>query len=92
MDLTFYYWHQANHQVRWMWRFHSVHHVDPDLDVATSFRFHLVEVLYSAAFRAAQVGLGGVPLGLCAAYELAFQCETMFHHSNVRLPSVSSAG
>ena len=44
LDLTFYYWHQLNHAVPLLWRFHNVHHIDPDLDVSTSFRFHLVKV------------------------------------------------
>lgn len=86
MDLTFYYWHQANHYVPILWRFHCVHHIDPDLDVSTSFRFHFGEVLYSVAFRVLQVSLIGVSPTIYAVYELAFQCATMFHHSNLCLP------
>jgi sterol desaturase/sphingolipid hydroxylase (fatty acid hydroxylase superfamily) len=86
MDLTFYYWHRANHSIPFFWRFHNVHHVDPDLDVSTSFRFHFGEVLYSVGFRAVQVYLIGVSLFTYLVYELVFQCATMFHHSNVRLP------
>ena len=86
MDLTFYYWHRANHSLPILWRFHNVHHVDPDLDISTSFRFHVVEVLYSVAFRALQVTLLGVSLFTYLAYELVFHCATAFHHSNVRLP------
>jgi sterol desaturase/sphingolipid hydroxylase (fatty acid hydroxylase superfamily) len=86
MDLSFYYWHRMNHSFPILWRFHNVHHVDPDLDVSTSFRFHVVEVLYSVAFRALQVTLLGVSLSTFLAYELVFQCATAFHHSNVRLP------
>jgi sterol desaturase/sphingolipid hydroxylase (fatty acid hydroxylase superfamily) len=86
MDLTFYYWHRANHSFPLLWRFHNVHHVDPDLDVSTSFRFHFGEVLYSVAFRALQVTLLGVSLFTYLAYELVFHCATIFHHSNVRLP------
>jgi sterol desaturase/sphingolipid hydroxylase (fatty acid hydroxylase superfamily) len=86
MDLTFYYWHRANHAFSFFWRFHNVHHVDPDLDVSTSFRFHFGEVLYSAGFRALQVYLIGISLFTYLIYELTFQCATMFHHSNVRLP------
>src|SRR5262245_58384652 len=26
MDLTFYWWHVANHRVPFLWRFHNVHH------------------------------------------------------------------
>jgi len=65
LDLSFYYWHVANHRIAFLWRFHNVHHVDPDLDVTTAFRFHFVEVGLSAGFRAAQVLLVGPPL---AAY------------------------
>ncbi|HZE21747.1 MAG TPA: sterol desaturase family protein, partial [Desulfobaccales bacterium] len=86
MDLTFYYWHRFNHTWPLLWRFHNVHHVDPDLDVTTSFRFHFGEVLYSAVFRLLQVGvLGVVPLTY-VLYELLFNCATMFHHSNLHLP------
>jgi sterol desaturase/sphingolipid hydroxylase (fatty acid hydroxylase superfamily) len=86
MDLTFYYWHRANHAFSFFWRFHNVHHVDPDLDVSTSFRFHFGELLYSLGFRVLQVYLLGISLLTYLVYELIFQCATMFHHSNVRLP------
>ena len=86
MDLTFYYWHRVNHTNRWLWRFHNVHHVDPDLDVSTSFRFHGVEILYSLLFRVAQVGLLGIMPLTYVLYELVFQAGTMFHHSNLKLP------
>ena len=46
MDLTFYYWHLANHKLAVLWRFHTVHHLDPDLDVSTALRFHPGEVLH----------------------------------------------
>lgn len=87
LDLTFYYWHMANHRIPFLWRFHIVHHIDPDLDVSTSFRFHFVEVGFSAGFRAAQVLLIGPTFFAYFVYEIAFQLGTLFHHSNVRLPS-----
>ena len=40
----------------------------------------------SAAFRVAQVALIGISAPAFAVYELAFQANTLFHHSNVRLP------
>ena len=86
MDLTFYYWHRANHVFTLLWRFHRVHHVDPDLDVTTSFRFHVGEVAYSAPFRVIQVLLIGTTPALYFIYEFVFQVETVFHHSNVRIP------
>jgi sterol desaturase/sphingolipid hydroxylase (fatty acid hydroxylase superfamily) len=86
MDLTFYYWHRANHVFPIFWRFHNVHHVDQDLDVTSSLRFHFGEVLCSVCFRALQVYLLGISVFTYLAYEVAFQGATLFHHSNVRLP------
>ena len=86
MDLTFYWWHIADHRIPFLWRFHNVHHVDPDLDVSTGFRFHFGEVAMSAAFRVVQVAAIGISVPAFAAYEIVFQANTLFHHSNVRLP------
>lgn len=86
MDLTFYYWHRLNHTRPLLWRFHNVHHADPDMDITTSFRFHCGEVLYSTVFRLLQVGLIGVLPLTYVIYEAVFNCATMFHHSNLRLP------
>lgn len=86
LDLSFYYWHVLNHRFSALWRFHNVHHIDPDLDVSTGFRFHFGEVLLSTGFRVVQVSLIGIPFTVFAAYELVFQANTLFHHSNLRLP------
>lgn len=86
LDLSFYWWHVVNHRVPFLWRFHNVHHIDPDLDVSTGFRFHFGEVGLSTVFRVAQVILIGVSAPVFAAYEVVFQANTLFHHSNLRLP------
>ncbi|QLZ70529.1 sterol desaturase family protein [Legionella sp. PC1000] len=86
LDLSFYYWHIANHKIPFLWRFHNVHHIDPDLDVSTGFRFHPGEVALSTFFRAIQVALIGVSASTFVIYEVLFQMGTFFHHSNLRLP------
>jgi sterol desaturase/sphingolipid hydroxylase (fatty acid hydroxylase superfamily) len=86
LDLSFYYWHIVNHKLPLLWRFHNVHHADPELDVSTGFRFHFGEVVLSTLFRVLQVTLFGVSFAAFAAYELVFQGNTLFHHSNTRLP------
>lgn len=86
MDLTFYYWHRVNHTVHFLWRFHSVHHIDPDLDVTTSMRFHFGEVLLSSFFRAAQVAAIGIAPQTYIVYESCFTLATLFHHSNLKVP------
>jgi sterol desaturase/sphingolipid hydroxylase (fatty acid hydroxylase superfamily) len=86
MDLAFYYWHLANHRVPFLWRFHNVHHIDPDLDVSTAFRFHFGEITLSSAFSVVQVSSIGISPWAFAIYQVAFQAEVLFHHSNLRMP------
>jgi len=86
LDATFYLWHLANHRVPLLWRFHVVHHIDPDLDVSTAFRFHFGEVALSAGFRVVQILLIGASPVAVVIYEVLFQANTLFHHSNLRLP------
>ena len=86
MDLTFYYWHRANHFFPLLWRFHNAHHIDPDLDVSTAFRFHVGEMLFSAGFRALQVAIIGVSLSTYLIYEAVYQAIVLFQHSNLQLP------
>ena len=92
LDLAFYYWHVLNHRVPFLWRFHNVHHFDPDLDVSTGFRFHFGEVAFSTVFRVVQVALIGVSLPQFIAYEMLFQASTLFEHSNLRLPEKLERG
>ena len=86
MDLTFYYWHRLNHELPLLWRFHNVHHIDPDLDVTTSMRFHVVEIAYSSLFRLVQLSVIGLDPITFLCYEFVFQASTFFQHSNIKLP------
>jgi sterol desaturase/sphingolipid hydroxylase (fatty acid hydroxylase superfamily) len=86
MDLAWYYWHLANHRVPLLWRFHNVHHIDPELDVSTAFRFHFGEIAFSSAFNLLQISLVGISAWAFTAYQIAFLSEVVFHHSNWRLP------
>lgn len=88
LDLTYYYWHRLNHEMGFFWRFHAVHHVDPDVDVTTALRFHFMEVFWSLGFRILQIILLGVTLSSYLLYEIMFQAASYFHHSNLRLPKV----
>lgn len=86
MDLGFYYWHVANHRLSILWRFHNVHHIDPDLNVTTALRFHFGEIALSSGFSLLAVTLIGISGWAFAVYQMVFQAETLFHHSNLRLP------
>jgi sterol desaturase/sphingolipid hydroxylase (fatty acid hydroxylase superfamily) len=86
MDLAFYYWHRLNHCISILWRFHNVHHIDPDLDITTAVRFHFGEIILSTCFRVIQVAVIGVSGSTYFIYEIVFQANTLFQHSNIRLP------
>lgn len=85
LDLSYYYWHRLNHEWAFLWRFHVIHHIDLDLDVTTSLRFHFMEVVFTIGFRLLQILIIGVSLPVYLAYEFYFQLATYFHHSNLRL-------
>lgn len=86
MDYAYYWWHVATHRVPFLWRFHRVHHIDPDMDLTTALRFHAADMVISLPFRIAQVVLSGVgPLTL-QAHRRFFDASVLFHHSNLRLP------
>jgi sterol desaturase/sphingolipid hydroxylase (fatty acid hydroxylase superfamily) len=86
LDYTNYLWHQLNHRIPWLWRFHNVHHTDLDMDVSTAWRFHVGEVLLSIFFRGGMVGVVGAPSATVLFYEVLYEGATAFHHSNLRIP------
>ena len=86
LDCWIYWWHRANHEWPFLWRFHEVHHLDEFLDASSAVRFHFGEVLLSSLVRAGVIFLIGVPLLSVVVFETLLALSAMFHHSNVRLP------
>lgn len=86
LDYANYLWHILNHRVPVLWRFHLVHHTDPDLDLTTAIRFHFGEMIGSLFFRGLFVLLSGASPLMVIIYEIIFEAEVLFHHSNTRLP------
>lgn len=87
LDFWIYWWHRANHVLPFLWRFHEVHHLDETLDASSALRFHFGEVLISSLVRALVIFLLGLPLAHVVIFETLLAVATMFHHSNLRLPS-----
>lgn len=86
LDFTLTLWHILTHRVPLLWRFHLVHHVDPDVSASTALRFHFAEMMLSVPWRAAQVMLIGVRPRWLRLWQTATLVEIMFHHANLRLP------
>ncbi|MEP6682881.1 MAG: sterol desaturase family protein [Parafilimonas sp.] len=85
LDYGIYWWHIILHKMPLMWRFHIVHHTDLDMDVTTAFRFHFGEMIGSVIYRSAVVLLIGASPLIILIYEIIFEAETQFHHSNIKL-------
>lgn len=86
IDLARYGEHRLLHGVPLLWRFHRMHHVDPDFDVTTGLRTHPLEALFSALVRMAVIAALGIPLVAALLAELALVATNFFIHVNARIP------
>jgi sterol desaturase/sphingolipid hydroxylase (fatty acid hydroxylase superfamily) len=91
LDFWIYWWHRANHEWRFLWRFHEVHHRDRHLDATTALRFHFGEVALSALARAIVILALAIPLGSVLVFETLVLMAAVFHHSNWRIPPALEA-
>lgn len=85
-DAWSYAWHRINHEIPFFWRFHRVHHSDPQMDVTTANRFHIGEIFFSSLFRIPLIALFGIYLWELVLYETLMFAVVQFHHSDVEIP------
>jgi sterol desaturase/sphingolipid hydroxylase (fatty acid hydroxylase superfamily) len=86
LDLMRYLVHRCEHAVPLFWRFHALHHSDPDVDVTTSVRHHPVEyVLASMVYWFAIVVLD-IPAIIVLGHGLAVFATAALQHGNIRFP------
>jgi sterol desaturase/sphingolipid hydroxylase (fatty acid hydroxylase superfamily) len=86
LDLLRYAVHRCEHAVPLFWRFHALHHTDPDVDVTTSVRHHPFEYLLGSAVYWLAVILLDVPAPVVLSHGLAVFATAAVQHGNVRLP------
>lgn len=85
--LISWFTHLLMHKVGVLWRFHRIHHLDTELDVTTTVRFHPVEFVFGLAIGFPLVyGFGLSATGLLV-YEILDASITLFSHANFSLPS-----
>ena len=87
IDLVAYLWHRANHRVGLLWRFHQVHHSDPNFTVTTALRFHPGELLLALPVRLVAVALIGVSVPAVIVFEVIFALANSIEHGDIDLPS-----
>ena len=85
LDIAMYWWHRFNHTNSFLWKFHFVHHVDTHMDVGTSVRFHIGELIMSTVYKALIIFIFGITLAEFLFYEIILVLSIQFHHSNIKL-------
>ncbi len=78
--------HLLNHKIPWLWQIHRVHHLDTELDVSSTVRFHPLEMMIGPFIGLPIVVLFGLSPWVLAFYELLDIAVTLFSHSNLRVP------
>jgi sterol desaturase/sphingolipid hydroxylase (fatty acid hydroxylase superfamily) len=78
--------HIVMHKVPLLWRIHRTHHLDENMDVSTTVRFHPLEILISLLAAVGPIALFGLPLWALVVYEALETAVRLFSHANIRLP------
>lgn len=86
LDLAIWYQHVLFHKIPWLWRLHSVHHADRDLDASSGIRFHPLEFLVSMLYKCGVALLLGPAVLIVIIFEIVLNVTAIFNHANIALP------
>ena len=78
--------HWIEHKIKWMWKFHIVHHADLWVDTTTANRHHPGESVFRALFTLIGVIIAGAPIWLVFVYQALSVLLSQFNHANISLP------
>ena len=86
LDALAYAQHRLLHRIDILWRFHAVHHSDPEVDVTTTFRHHPIEAIFNAVLAGGVVlAIGFSPAEIAIYTWVSFVIE-LVAHANFALP------
>jgi sterol desaturase/sphingolipid hydroxylase (fatty acid hydroxylase superfamily) len=78
--------HWIEHKIKWMWKFHIIHHADTWVDTTTANRHHPGESVFRAVFTLIAVLVTGAPIWLVFLYQFLSVLFSQFNHANISLP------
>lgn len=78
--------HWTEHKVKWMWKFHLIHHSDTTVDVTTGLRHHPGETVFRIFFTILGVLIIGVPIGIVMLYQSLSVLFAHLTHANINIP------
>jgi sterol desaturase/sphingolipid hydroxylase (fatty acid hydroxylase superfamily) len=84
--------HYLLHRVKWMWKFHMVHHSDSTVDATTGTRHHPGDYLLREVFALATIMVTGAPLAFYLFYRVLSVFFTYWTHANIAIPDWMDKG
>ncbi|MEX1239713.1 MAG: sterol desaturase family protein [Cyclobacteriaceae bacterium] len=78
--------HYMLHRVKWMWKFHMIHHSDTHLDATSGTRHHPGDFFLREVFALGAVVATGSPIAFYFFYRICTVFFTYFTHTNVNFP------
>jgi sterol desaturase/sphingolipid hydroxylase (fatty acid hydroxylase superfamily) len=82
-----YFVHFLLHKVKFMWRFHMVHHSDTEVDVTSGTRHHPGDYMFREIFSLIAALIIGAPLAFYLFYRIVTVFFTYTTHANITVPS-----
>lgn len=79
--------HLIEHKVKFLWRFHIIHHSDTWVDTTTANRHHPGESIIRFVFTTLGVFIVGAPMWMIFMYQTLSVVSTQFTHANIKLPA-----
>ena len=78
--------HYLLHKIKWMWKFHMIHHSDTKVDATTGTRHHPGDYIFREIFALIAVVLLGAPLSFYIFYRITTIFFTYVTHANFNIP------
>lgn len=78
--------HFVEHRVKFLWRFHLIHHTDTYIDTTSGNRHHPGESVIRFIFTTFGVLIVGSPMWMIFLYQTLSVVATQFTHANICLP------
>ncbi len=79
--------HYIEHKIKWMWKFHLIHHADTHVDTTTANRHHPGESVFRFFFTWLAVFIVGAPFWIVMLYQSISVVLSQFNHANIKLPA-----
>lgn len=78
--------HLIEHKVKFLWRFHLIHHTDKWIDTTSANRHHPGESVIRFVFTVVGVLIVGSPMWMVFLYQSLSVVFSQFNHANIPLP------